>query len=314
MLGKFLDRLDGKLYASWQQETEKLVDFTHQGIERITFSPPTPKEIQEIKNTIAKLLLGNLSRQDYVQNMKTLNEQFTLLALNKEFNHPMVNDFIWHAQRSYTMLNGALLTEYNKYGEAILNPAGKEQKEEKSGMFANRLLGKGARNITDFLLETYETEAAPLFKNQVEKIKATQPITVLAPIDLAAQKGGPSFLEKKMGKENYAPTQSRVEIKTPEDAGVYLAEQVHGKAFEAYYSQVATLIGIRSTINKLSALGKTPAEIENEKQRLYREAGLSELQTKESKKYLDTLAKGLGFKNAKDLYNNFQQLDKPEGY
>ncbi len=315
MLGKFLEKLDGNLFSAWQKEAGTLVELTHLAIEKINIAPPTPKEILEIKNAIELIRAGNISREQYVQNMKKLEEQFTLLSLNKEFNSSVVNDFTWHASRCYHVLNGALKTEYNKYAEAILNPAAKKQNEiEDVGMVVNQIIAKGAENITGYLLKTYQEEAAPFFKLQVDKMNGPTSYNVGSPIDISAQKGAPSLLEKKMGRENYQATQSTIQIKIPEDAGLYLAEQLHGKSFEAFYSHVATLYGIKSTIKKLAALGKTPKEIENEKQRLYREAGLGDLQSKDTKKHLDILASALGFKNAKELHHNFQQLDTPEGY
>ncbi len=309
MLGNVLDRVDVKLYDSWKKIADNYITLFVSGYEKIEFTKHVPDEIEAINQALQILRQTTVSREQYLAALATLKEQLAKLATSKDFMDNDVNNFIFLAHRSASWVHGALLTEYNKYADAFLNPSGKENAYQE-GAIEHKLVGKAARGIVSYLLQNYENQIQSVFELNVSNlvqqpnIHAKTPKDVLEPI---------SLLANRMSKEQYESVQSQIHINSVEDIPKYLTEQTYGASFEFFYTQVATLYQIKSKINSI-AVGASAEEIEKERQRLFHEAGFSDLNTKAAKKYLNDIANKLGFKNAKDLYKNYKTLNTPEGY
>ncbi|MGD9592708.1 MAG: hypothetical protein AB7V32_09330, partial [Candidatus Berkiella sp.] len=308
MLGNALDNLDATLYDSWTKETKGLVELVSNGLDKMKLPTPVPDEIKIINDALATLKKANISREQYVNAMKVLADQLGILASKKDFNNNDVNNFFFLSHRCAVYLNGSLLTEYNKYLEAYMNPTGKALPKHEPGFFERKGVQKIASDFSSYMLQDYQKEIQSLLVLNVQRLQANPAQITTQPITLSTQ---PNILEAKLGKDKYQSTQSQVGIDSISDVSIYLKEQIYGASFEFYYMQIATLYGLISKVENV-AIG-TPEEIAKERQKLLDEAGFGELNSNEAREYLNKVALNLGFDDAKDLYDIYVSLDTDPG-
>ncbi|MBS0288081.1 MAG: hypothetical protein JSR17_12345 [Proteobacteria bacterium] len=313
MLGKVLDRLDQKLYRTWEEHVDNLIKLFSEGLAQIDFKKPIPEEMSKIQYALQALKKSPLSREDKIEQFKQIQEQLEILATEKQFDNPQINNFIFQSRRTFNYLMYVLVTQYNKYAEAFLNPSRKGLEKPETGLIEHRIIGKAARGIVDYYMEYYEKEYIVLYDANVQALKKQPVLTGKPPHNMADQRSKPSLLQQKMGVENHRAAESNIQIDSPKDIPKYIAEQIYGTTFDSFYLQVAKLYEIKTKIDKLAS-SEDPREIEKKRKSLLQEAGLAELNTKSANDYLNNIANLLGFTDAKELYQNFQALDKPEGY
>ncbi len=314
MIGQFLGKFDDKLFQDWKLEATNLINLFNQGLAKLDFGSATPEEITNIKAACIALDNQSITREGYYKQVEIIKNELEKLALNKNLNDSEANNFIFQALRSFGLLQSALLTFYNKYAEAVLNPSGKEQEEEELAFFQGKLIGKAARNFTDNLIKNLQQDATPYMKIQVDRLQKNPTIKINTIEDYSKTGLPPSELEQRIGKDKYKKLGSEVQVNNAQDAAKYISEETYGNSFEAMYMHVASFCDALNKINALSQAGGSVVTIIKERERLLKEQGLTELDSLETKEYLNHLAQHLGFSDADDLYVNYQNLKQPNGF
>lgn len=315
MIGQFLDKLDDKLYKDWQKNAKSLSIQLKIGFGNIDFDKDEHPRLDSIKSSLEAIAdPDKLNRQDYVQHIRNIKDNLEQLATNNEFDNIAFNNFVLQARRSFNWLMMRLFSDYHRYADAAFNPSGKEKKPSKSNVLQKAAMNLGANYAASTLHSKFEENILVFMRMQAENILRQPKIHIKEVIDFTQSAKPLSLIELRVGKDRFSELDSALEIKQPEDVTQYLSEQIYGLMFKSMYSQIALQEETLTKIDKLSEVGRSSAEIKKERERLLREAGLEEIDSKEARAYRNKIAKLLGFNDAKDLFENFQYLDTDSGF
>ncbi len=315
MIGQFLDKLDDTLYKDWHHQADALCICLNEAFDNIQFDSTKHPDLAKIKASLDAININKqLSRQAYVQHIKDIKEQLDKYAIHKDYDNVALNHFIFQAHRSFGWLMMLLFTDYNKYAKAALNPSNKVQPTPQSDLIKDFAIKLGANYAVDNLHELFYQQVGQYMQLQAEDIKRQPKIQIKEVIDYSKITKPVSLLEQILGALKYAELDSQLLIQKPEDISRYLSEQIYGLMFKSMYSSIASMEETLDKINKLAESGKSTQEIEELRQRLLNDAQLSEIDQPEARAYRNRVAVLMGFKDAKDLYDNFKKLGTQDGF
>lgn len=312
MLDQAIERFDSDFYKVWQKYAYRILEQLEVGLQKLEFPENNkPDEIVELEVLIGLAKIEK-DKKIFIRHIGKIQEILDRLASTKDFNDSQANNFIFHCRRSFNWLSTALLNEYLKYGQAVMNPADKPEIKNELGLVQKFAVKKGVKNINRQVLSAININVTRFNAIQVEsmpQLKIERITDVPQPNILQ------SILAKRLDPEKYSQLKSQLPVNSAEDAAKYLSEQIHGSAFEFYYSQIATLYSILSKVDKMSRdLSKSPEEVKEYKRQLLSESGLGDLGTVQGKNLLNNVAQHLGFESAEELYQNYTNLYNEEEF
>ena len=326
--GDFLERILEKSFVKWKENAEGFLEvfnegFSHLNFEEILDKKHNTSEIKKIKNYLlviqdAQLELDRNSKiisnkksssqqveqarkeikeykNKYVKEIMKLRVEVEICSKSRDFKLPIVNNFFFQSAQALDGLS-VPMSQSKELIDILLNPSGKSKfkKQEKIGFFESKVSNYAAEkmsgNFKSNALKFYRQEVLKMTKNPINPKK----INVLA---VAGDRPKMNEL-KKMLPNKYDKLKEK-----------NLKEGMYGLSFEFYYLQVAKLYDTFQKIERLAAIeSKTPNEFKEQKKQRLARAGLADMDTKDGQKYLNNIARMLGYQDVIDLHNNYANL------
>lgn len=312
MLSEVFQNLEEDHYKKWKKHADSILTQLKKGLDKIKDPVgETSPELTQIRLALKTLQdKKELEKKDYIDQLTIIAKNLNTLANTTEFTPLEVNNFIFQARRAVNALtsNDAVVSYVNLV-DKLLTPSQDVQERTEVGFIAKKGAKFAAKQISNNLLGGFENDLTPFLRMQVDnmpEVEIKQVITLPgAPKSLLATKLDPAQ-EKTL--KNKRP------INNKNDVALSLAEQTYGTAFEATYSQIIAAYGMLAKIEHLASQEDSVEKTALVREKLLKESGFNELVTKDCEAYLDNLAKHLGFTNAKNLYENYQQLPNKESF
>lgn len=307
MLGQVIERFDSDFYKVWSRYAERILNQVEAGLAKMTFEGEKPPEIEQLE-ILLKLSKVEKDRSGYIKHVTKIQELLESLAA-KDFNNVPANNFFFQARRSMNWLCRSLINDWIKYGEAVINPAAKPEMKSELGFAQKFLLKQSVKKVNRKMLSSLNDNAIKLITTEVQNMPE---IKLESMASLPPDVPQLSFLAQRLTPDQYSKLNSQINVVSMEDAAKYWSEQLYGAAFECYYSQIVHLTDILIKAEKMASdSSQDQKESKNACKKLLSDAGFADLSTAEGQNFLNAIAKELGFKNARELHQNYLNLDKP---
>jgi hypothetical protein len=309
--------LDGQLRITYEQCALKLFETLNKGLECLNFGHRNPPEeiieIQElITDDLEKIKQEDdpNERHEALKNlMSDLTKKIKVLRETIDLDNLQANNFIFQADRAFNGLSGFMLSEYAKYLEPFVNPAGKPSAESEQtwkDKVLDSLMKAGSKSFSN-------SSAADFEKNYHEAFQAARNLLQNAPVEVITRKPTPPMLQSALKKGGHRVSTETVRLhafggKASLDFSTKLLNRnINETAFDSYYTQIVFYKKMQNDIKKMAGL--SPPESRSSVQaKLFSEFGFEELNNSEANNFLNQISVALGFDDADAVYDNYTLL------
>lgn len=319
-------QFNAKFFKRWKKLSDQALASLTEGLKKIQFDEPVPEsiiqlrqDIQEAQDAYADPTLDEATKNKrFIAVMTKTQRHLDRIVKNNEFSDPNINLFFMNSRRAYSNLTGVvfkvILNDYNQFISGFMNPSGRERTDQlRLPGIAMHAYSHVNTAIADNMLADVKNEVIPTYNIAVTNLPKTMH-SQGKPNTNTNQNGNNCLLERKMGKANYATSNQDDLINSPEEAAAWLGRQIYRLSFDHFYTECGQLYQILQNAEAIASKEQTSEAVQAKKQELLRNMGMEELSSRDSRKYIDDLAKALGFRNIDDLGQNFKELDTPQGF
>lgn len=305
----------------WQKNAYKLLFEFEKGLDTINFVESKDLEtekgkihrqkiekINEIKVLLAEAMQNQRNKDLFIKNFTDIANLTDQLAQNTDFDDFKINNFFIQSRYAFNYLMGSEYNKYQELADIFLTS------DAEPDLIIRKGIRHGAKKTGEYLQSSFKENILNYYRKEIKALESLPNQIQCEKITDITANNLPK-LKEIIAPKRQAEVNLSVNIDSKEKLKTFVQQKIYGQSFDYYYTHVGTLSDALSKVERLAASQSNSAyEIAQKKEELLAQIGLTELNSIETKDYLNSLASCLGFDDAAALHKNYQKLNTRSGF